>query len=96
MRHGSTGTLSKLSNTLHRKSKSSPRPKRLDRADQKTVLNVFFDCQVLVYFDFIAICQTELVYIKFLKRPTDAQGGKNENTVAIIMCWNQSTVTKLT
>jgi len=76
--------------------RSSPRQKKLDRADQKTVLNVFFACQVLVFYDFITICQTELGNIQFLKRPTDAQGSKNENTVTIIMCWNQSTVTKCT
>jgi len=96
MRPGSTGTLSKLNNILHRKSKLFPTPKKLDTTDQKTVLNVFFDCQVLVCYDFIAICQTEFGYIKFLKRPTYALGGKNENTVTIIMCWNQSTVIKFT
>jgi len=51
--------------TLHRKSKSYPRPKKLDRADQQTVLNVFFDCQVLVCYDFIGIWQTKFGYIKF-------------------------------
>ena len=39
--------------------------------------------QVLVCYDFIAICQTELGCIKFLKRSTDAQGGKNENTAPL-------------
>jgi hypothetical protein len=71
--------------------------------DQKTLTEqirrlclMFSLTQVLVCYDFIAICQTELGYIKFLKIPTDAQGGKNENTVTIVMCWNQSTVTKFT
>ena len=72
MRHGSTGTVSKWSNTLDRKSELSPRQKKLDRAGQKTVLNVFFACQVLLFYDFITIWQTELGYIQFLKRPTDA------------------------
>ena len=96
MRPGSTGTLSKLSNALHRKSKSPPRPKKLDRADQKNMRNVFFDCEVLVCYDFIAICQTELGYIKFLKRRSVTQGNKNESTVTIIVYWNPSTVTKFT
>jgi hypothetical protein len=78
------------------KSKSSPRPKQHGTADQKTVLNIFFNSQSLVNSGFIAVCQTELGYIQFLKRPIDAQGGRSENIVTIIMCWNQSTVTELT
>jgi hypothetical protein len=51
-----------------------PETKKYDIEDQKTMLNVFVDCEGLMCYDFIAICQTQSGYINFFKKTNRCTG----------------------